>query len=121
MNKLILLIMTLSLFTGCTLSQDKYLINKQLVYINIPEKLYNDDINVAQIDELVNSETYINSSPIKREKILAKLIIKLYGSIGLYKNKLHSIAEYEVDVNEIINDKDKINMETVKKLINDNE
>jgi len=99
LSKVISLLITFFLFTGCSGKQKIIYVEKPIIkYKHLPPHFYEDNVILPKPPDTL---IYIEADPIKRENMLTNLIIELYKTIGYYKLKLRYIRKYENNISKL--------------------
>jgi len=86
------------IFTGCSSPTVKVVETTKRYYTPIPKTM----LTIPVTPRPVSRQTYIDAGIIEREKINTDLIIELYMTIHMYKNKILKIRDYDNGIKEIV-------------------
>ena len=91
MKRILLLLLPLFLFLGCTRVVYKPIYKVKRVYYKPPKQLTDYNITVPHPPV---KQIYIDSDPIARENLLTFYVIDLLKTINKYKEKEHSLKDW---------------------------
>lgn len=89
----------LFIFAGCASRDTKivYITKTKTKFNFLPKRYFNDNITLPKPP---SEKTYLLADPIQRSNLSANLILELYKTIGLYKIKLKTIKDYEINIKQ---------------------
>ena len=97
MKKVLIIVIGLVLFTGCTPRVEYQTIYKtKTVYLKPSDSILKDDIELPKPPD---KKSFVYASPMEREQMLTFYIIDLLKTVKKYKLKTKSIIEWYTGAN----------------------